>query len=258
VLRQSKERAEMANRAKSEFLANMSHELRTPLNAVLGFSEIIMNKAFGPEAVDRYADYAGDIQASGKHLLAIIDDILDLSKIEAGHSKLEESEISVAKIVSRTRILLGDRFRRAGLKLTFDLPDPTLQLRIDERKLKQALVNLLSNALKFTPRGGRVTLAAVRGADGDFGFAVRDTGIGIAGQHIETVLSPFGQVESAFSREHHGTGLGLPLARSLIELHGGRLSLVSELNVGTVATLWLPAQRLVGHLVAPRLEPAGV
>ena len=235
-----------ANHAKSEFLANISHELRTPINVILGFSDIIMKRLFGPGAMDRYADYATDINTAGNHLLAIIDDILALLKIEAGHVSLEESNVSVGTIAHETaRILFGDRFQQAGLTLAVDLPAPALLLRADERKLKQALCHLLSNSLKFTPSGGTVTLTTVTGADGSFGFAVRDTGIGIAAEDIDTALSPFGQVESAFRRRHHGTGLGLSLARSLIELHGGRMSLTSKKGVGTVVTLWLPAERLV-------------
>jgi len=249
ILHQAKDRAEVASHAKSEFLANMSHELRTPLNAILGFSEIIMKRQFGPKALDRYADYAGDIHVSGRHLLAIIDDILDLSKVEAGHDTLEENEIGIAEIAQRSHRLLGDRFEHAGLNLTFELPEPAPSLYVDERKLKQAVVNLLSNALKFTPRGGTVTLAVVYGVDGGLGLAVRDTGIGIDAKDVHTVMLPFGQIESAFQREHHGTGLGLPLARSLIELHGGRLTLASEVGVGTIVTLWLPPHRVIEQSV---------
>ncbi|HEX5279461.1 MAG TPA: hybrid sensor histidine kinase/response regulator [Micropepsaceae bacterium] len=239
-----------ANRGKSEFLANIHHELRTPINAILGFSDIIMNRLFGPGAMDRYAEYAADINTAGNHLLAIIDDILALSKIEDGEGRLDESNVRVETIAHETaRILFRDRFERAGLTLAVDLPAPGLLLHADERKLKQALSNLLSNALKFTPRGGTVTLTTVTDADCNFGLVVRDTGIGIAADDIETVLTPFGQVESAYRRQHHGAGLGLPLARALIELHGGRLTLTSELGVGTVVTLWLPAQRLVDPAV---------
>jgi PAS domain S-box-containing protein len=245
ALRHAKDKAEAASRAKSEFLANMSHELRTPLNAILGFSEIIMDRLFGPEASDRYTGYAGDIHASGQHLLAIIDDILDLAKIEAGRNQLDESVVSVTEIIDAAQRLLADRFERAGLNLQVELPDALPLLQADRRKLKQALLNLLSNALKFTPRGGTVTLAALTDAAERFGIAVRDTGIGIRAGDIETALSPFGQVESVFSRAHHGTGLGLPLARSLIELHGGALSLASEPGIGTVVTLWLPAARVI-------------
>ena len=245
ALRDAKNAAEAGNRAKSEFVANMSHELRTPLNAILGFSEIIKDRLFGPDATERYFDYTGDIHASAKHLLAIIDDILDLSKIEAGRNLLEESVVSVTEITQAARLLLRDRFEKAGLTLLVEVPEPAPQLCVDPRKFKQALLNLLTNALKFTPRGGTVTLAASFDAEGRFGFLVRDTGIGIAADNIDLVLSPFGQVASVLSRDHQGTGLGLPLARSLIELHGGQLSLTSELGVGTAMTLWLPASRVV-------------
>ena len=251
TLRHAKNAAEAGNRAKSEFVANMSHELRTPLNAILGFSEIIKDRLYGPDATDRYLGYAGDMHDSAKHLLAIIDDILDLSKIEAGRNALEESMVSATEIVDASRVLMGDRFDWAGLTLVIELPDPPPQLYVDPRKLKQALVNLLSNALKFTPRGGTVTLAALFDAEGRFGFLVRDTGIGIAADKIDLVLSPFGQVESVLSRAHQGTGLGLPLARSLIELQGGQLSVVSELGVGTTMTLWLPAARVSGAPSGP-------
>ena len=245
ALRDAKNAAEAGNRAKSEFVANMSHELRTPLNAILGFSEIIKDRLFGPDATERYFDYTGDIHASAKHLLAIIDDILDLSKIEAGRNLLEESVVSVTEITQAARLLLRDRFEKAGLTLLVEVPEPAPQLCVDPRKFKQALLNLLTNALKFTPRGGMVTLAASFDAEGRFGLLVRDTGIGIAADNIDLVLSPFGQVASVLSRDHQGTGLGLPLARSLIELHGGQLSLASELGVGTAMTLWLPAARVV-------------
>lgn len=240
-----------ANRGKSEFLANIHHELRTPINAILGFSDIIMNRLFGPGAMDRYAEYAADINTAGNHLLAIIDDILALSKIEDGEGRLDESNVRVETIAHETaRILFRDRFEQAGLTLAVELPAPGLLLRADERKLKQALNNLLSNALKFTPSGGTVTLTTVTDTDGSFGLVVRDTGIGIAAEDIETVLTPFGQVESAYRRRNHGAGLGLPLARGLIELHGGRLTLTSEVGIGTVVTLWLPAERLVDSAVA--------
>ena len=250
TLREAKTRAEEANRAKSEFLANMSHELRTPLNAILGFSEVIAGRLFGPQAIDRYADYASNINDSGRHLLSIIDDILDLSKIEAGYSELVESDVELDKVFQAARILFGDRFERSGLELRIRIPVPTIRLRADERKLTQTLVNLLSNALKFTPPGGNVTLAAVAEADGGLAISVRDTGIGIAPELIETALSPFGQIESTFSRQHHGTGLGLSLAKSLIELHGGTLALESVLGAGTAVTVRLPKERVAGDRLA--------
>jgi len=246
-LKDAKARAEDANRAKSEFLANMSHELRTPLNAILGFSDVIGRRLFGPDASERYAEYARDIHGSGTHLLGIINDILDLSKIEAGHTVLDETAVALNSVVHEVRTLLGERATNGVVAFAVDLPQPPPVLRVDERKFIQILVNLLSNAFKFTPEGGEVTLRAAFAPDGGFDVSVRDTGIGIAAEDIATVLSPFGQVESAFSRRHHGTGLGLPLAKSLAELHGGRLTLQSSEGKGTTVTVHLPPGRMVSN-----------
>jgi len=244
VLREAKVRAEIANRAKSEFLANMSHELRTPLNAILGFSDMIAEQSLGPDAVDRYSEYAVDIHKSGRHLLAIIDDILDLAKIEAGHTELAESEVPLSRLMDMFRTFLGHRFVECGIAFEVDVPHDLPSIWIDKRKMAQVIINLLSNALKFTPRGGKVVVSSRIEKDGSLAISVRDTGIGIAREDIQTVLAPFGQVESAFSRKHHGTGLGLPLARSLTELHGGTLSLESDLGQGTTVTVTLPAVRV--------------
>jgi PAS domain S-box-containing protein len=243
-LRAAKGRAEAANRAKSEFLANMSHELRTPLNAILGFSDIIAQRLFGTQAVDRYSDYARDIHRSGTHLLAIINDILDLSKIEAGHTTLEESDMVLAAMVPEVRRLLGNRLSLSAAKFFVTVPKEIV-VRMDERKFVQILINLLSNALKFTPADGSVTLSAAIEDDGGIAVSVRDTGIGIAAGDIETVLSPFGQVESVFSRKHHGTGLGVPLAKSLVELHDGSLTIESVEGAGTTVTVRLPSSRVL-------------
>ncbi|MBI3677346.1 MAG: PAS domain S-box protein [Proteobacteria bacterium] len=243
ALKGAKARADAANRAKSEFLANMSHELRTPLNAILGFSDVIAGRMFGDTVPERYCEYARDIHESGVHLLSIINDILDLSKIEAGHTMLEEREVPLEHILAETRRLLGDRGKDVALHI--DVADPSVMLRLDDRKFVQILVNLLSNAFKFTPAGGSVTLSAGVCPDGSFAVTVRDTGIGIAEADLEKVLSPFGQVESAFSRNHQGTGLGLPLAKSLAELHGGTLALESVVDHGTAVTVTLPAERVV-------------
>ncbi|HZB89978.1 MAG TPA: ATP-binding protein [Stellaceae bacterium] len=245
-LRQAKEQAETANRAKSEFLANMSHELRTPLNAILGFAEIIRDRLLGP-IPDRYAEYAQDIHSSGSHLLGIINDILDLSKVEAGRVELVEEIVDLQGIVRSVVLLLRERVATAELTLKAELPDTLLLLRGDERKLKQVLMNLLSNAVKFTPAGGEIEVRVrVDGARGAV-IEVADNGIGIAPEDIERALSPFGQVDSRLSRRYEGTGLGLPLARALAELHGGSLALESVPGRGTTVTVLLPADRLVQH-----------
>ncbi len=244
-LRAEKEKAEIANRSKSEFLANMSHELRTPLNAIIGFSEIIMNRVFGNNPPEKYDAYAVDINTSGKHLLSLINEILDLSKVEAGHSELRESEVGLETLIESSRNLFGARFQLANLAFSVDLPKPPPILLVDAGKLKQCLSNLLSNALKFTGAGGAVGITARFESNGALEIAVSDTGIGIAPPDIPKVLSPFGQVESAFHRSHTGTGLGLTITKALIEQHGGTLKIDSKPGVGTTVTLILPKNRIV-------------
>jgi signal transduction histidine kinase len=211
----------------------------------LGFSEIIHQRTFGTNAMDRYAAYAGDIHQSGSHLLSIINDILDLSKIEAGQTTLEESETGLDAIVTEVRTLLADHISQPRVAFLVNVPNPPPRLLVDQRKFIQILVNLLSNAFKFTPQDGTVTLLAVVQSDGRLAVTVRDTGIGIAPGDMDTVRAPFGQVESAFSRKHHGTGLGLPLANSLTALHGGSLTIESTEGAGTAVTVFLPASRVV-------------
>jgi PAS domain S-box-containing protein len=245
TLRLAKEQAETASRAKSEFLANMSHELRTPLNAILGFAEIIRDRLLGP-IPDRYAEYAQDIHSSGSHLLGIINDILDLSKVESGRVELVEEIVELPGIVRSVALLLRERVATAELTLKLEVPDGLL-IRADERKLKQVLMNLLSNAVKFTPAGGEIRVRAR--AEGGLGVVleVADNGIGIAPEDLARALSPFGQVDSRLSRRYEGTGLGLPLARALTELHGGTLELDSVPGRGTTVRVTLPAARLVEH-----------
>lgn len=246
-LRHMKDAAEQASRAKSEFLATMSHELRTPLNAIIGFSEIIRDEAFGPVGSGKYSDYANDINDSGQHLLGLINDILDLAKIESGADELYEEPIDIEEFVHSVMTLVGRRAEEGEIRLTWDLPEHLPALRADNRKLKQILVNLLSNAIKFTPAGGQVTLKAMVNKDGSYEFRVSDTGIGISADDIPKALSKFGQVDGALNRQYEGTGLGLPLTKALVEIHGGNLDLESEVGVGTTATACFPAERVVAR-----------
>ena len=239
----AKEEADAASRTKSEFLANMSHELRTPLNAVMGFSEVIKNELFGPVGVAQYKQYADDIYESGAHLLAIINDILDLSKVEAGKFDLNETEIQVPELCRSVIHIVKGRADEAGIMLIKRIPEKPPYLLADPRSLKQMLLNLMSNAIKFTSSGGTVDLVASIMEDGGFRFDIRDTGVGIAPEHFDTVLSPFGQVDTAHARDHQGTGLGLPLVKAFIEMHGGHIEIESELDAGTTVSLFFPPER---------------
>jgi two-component system, cell cycle sensor histidine kinase PleC len=245
-LRQSKEAAELANRSKSEFLANMSHELRTPLNAILGFSEVIRDQLFGPIGTAQYADYANDINTSGQHLLQIINDLLDLSKLEAGKIELSEEELSLASVIEDCLRLVRGRAGNVGVALKVVLPPELPGLRADGRLLKQILINLLSNAVKFTPPAGTITVGAAV-LPGRLELSVADTGIGMDAEGIAVALTAFGQVDSSLTRAHQGTGLGLPIARSLARLHGGDLTIDSALGRGTTVRVSLPACRLVNQ-----------
>ena len=245
ALLRAKEAAEFANRTKSEFLASMSHELRTPLNAIIGFSEIMDDEMLGPVGNAQYKGYVTDISDSARHLLELINDILDAAKIEAGQMSLAEVTIDPRELVESVRRLIAPRAERAELQIDLRVAKNTPALRADKTKLKQILINLLSNAVKFTPQGGRVSLSVEAAYDGGFLFRIGDSGIGIAPDDIDRAMAPFGQVDSRLSRKYEGTGLGLPLAKSLTELHGGRFELVSQLEVGTTATVYLPASRVV-------------
>jgi PAS domain S-box-containing protein len=250
-----KDHAEAANRAKSEFLAMMSHELRTPLNAIIGFSEVVIEEMYGPIGNGRYRDYLRDIRASGTHLLELINDILDLSKAEAGQIELHESLIDVAELVDHSVSLVALRARQAGVAIITDVGSDLPRLRADERKVRQALLNLMTNAVKFTPAGGQVQVRA-RLADGGLRLEVEDTGIGMSRADIPRALSPFVQIDSAINRRQAGTGLGLPLTKRLVEAHGAVFDLKSEIGVGTSVSIAFPAQRLVdravGHSAAAR------
>ncbi|WP_120496175.1 PAS domain-containing sensor histidine kinase [Kiloniella sp. EL199] len=250
-LREAKEMAEIASQMKSSFLANMSHELRTPLNAIIGFSEFITEEHLGPIAHPKYREYIGDILDSGRHLLTIVNDILDLSRVEAGEIQLNETVMCV-----RQSILSAYRFvkRQAKVKnitLDAELGDDLPYLFADERLIKQVIINLVTNAVKFTPDGGLIK-AEIRRVDEDNGIAIviSDTGIGIAKDDIERVIKPFEQCESSYTKTIEGTGLGLSLARSLMHLHGGDLSIESEVGLGTSVVLNFPVDRVVAKETA--------
>ena len=239
ALRLAKEEAELANRAKSDFLANMSHELRTPLNAVIGFAEMMIGEIFGPHGSPKYNEYVTDIKLSADHLLKIIDDILDISKIETGHLDVEMQVLAVDEIIASCLSLIRHRARQSDVRLISEV-QPGLTLFADPRLLQQILLNLLTNAVKFTPRGGSVTISAGQGPDGAPRIAVSDTGIGIAAADIDRVLEPFVRLESAFCANVEGTGLGLPLVKSLVELHGGSLEIESRPDTGTTVSVLFP------------------
>jgi PAS domain S-box-containing protein len=251
-LRIAKEDAEIANHAKSEFLAVMSHELRTPLNAVIGFSDIVLGETFGPIANERYRDYVGDIRASGAHLLELINDILDLSKAEAGQIQLTEEAVEVEPMIAACVAMLSPRAQQAGVVIQAEVASDLPDLHGDERKLRQALLNLMSNGVKFTPPEGYVRVRARMVGD-SLQIEVADNGIGIAATDIPKALSPFGQIDSALSRRHAGTGLGLPLTKRLIEAHEATFVFTSEIGVGTTATIEFPARRLLRN--APAVTP---
>ena len=244
-LRLARDQADGASRSKSEFLATMSHELRTPLNAIIGFSEIIGTETFGPIGNVKYRDYARDIHESGQHLLDLINDILDISKVESGMEELYEENVDISVVADSVLRLVRQRAQKHGVTLELELSDESPALRVDVRKLKQILVNLLSNAIKFTKSGGTVTLKGWGRIESGYVFQVIDTGIGIAPEDIPKALSQFGQVDNALNRQHEGTGLGLPLTKSLVELHGGSLDLQSDVGVGTTVTVRFPADRIV-------------
>ena len=240
------ERATTANRAKSEFLARMSHEIRTPLNAIIGFSEAIRDDLYGVGLANQYGEFAGDIHSSALFLLDLINDILDLSKIEAGKFRLNEDVIDVVPVARAVVRMLRNRAHRSGITVAVEAADGLPWLRADARAIKQILANLLSNALKFTDPGGSVTISLALADDGELDVEVIDTGVGMAAEQIPMALEPFVQLDApAGGRQLQGTGLGLPLVKSLTELHGGVLTVESGQGIGTTVTATFPSSRLV-------------
>ena len=252
---EARRRAEAANIAKSRFLAQMSHELRTPLNAILGFSEVMKTEIFGPHSVPAYKDYAGDIHNSGVHLLGLINEILDLSRIEAGRYELNEEAVSLAGVVGECSHLLQMRAKSRGLTM-HEMFEPDMpRLWADERAIRQICLNLLSNAIKFTPQGGEIWLKVGWTASGGQYLSVKDTGPGIPEEEIPIVLASFGQGSNSIKSAEQGAGLGLPIAKNLIDLHGGTFALKSKLRIGTEVIVTFPPERVMSAL-APLAEPA--
>nr|WP_281415005.1 HAMP domain-containing sensor histidine kinase [Azospirillum picis] len=255
-LDEARRQAEQAIRARTAFLATMSHEIRTPLTAMMGFAELLEQEVMGPHGVPLYRDYARDIAESGRHLMELINDLLDLSKADADRLELVEGTVDVVRVAIATARLLAERAARHGVRIVTDVPPDLPPLRADERKLRQMLLNLLSNAVKFTPADGVVTLDAWLADDGTLWLSVHDTGIGMNGDELAKALEPWGQIDSVLARGHVGTGLGLPLTKRLIELHGGRLDIVSRHDEGTVMALVFPPHR-IGRSSNPAAAPGG-
>ncbi|MCF1741802.1 sensor histidine kinase [Paradevosia shaoguanensis] len=250
---EARRHAEQANVAKSQFLATMSHELRTPLNAIIGFSEVLKSELLGPHGVPQYKEYAGDIHASGQHLLNLINELLDLSRIEAGKYDLNEEAVQLIDIAEDCRRMVEIRAKAKGIELNFTYDDNLPKLWGDERAIRQVMLNLLSNAVKFTPQSGKIALNVARSADGGQLISVRDNGPGIPQEEIETVLSSFGQGSLAQKTAEQGAGLGLPIVQRIMELHQGRFDLFSKLRFGTEVIATFPRARVMDAL-APVVE----
>ncbi len=244
TLRMAKEQADAANQAKSTFLANMSHELRTPLNAIIGFSEMMIKGTFGPLGNDRYKEYLGDIHLSARHLLEIINEVLDMSKIEAGRVELDEEKLNIEQLISSVTRMMASRAFSSGLKLEEHVQPALPLIRADTRLVRQILINLVGNAVKYSNAGGLITVSAYTAAGGALHVVVEDTGIGIPPERIKDAMEPFGQVNKP-SDNRGGTGLGLPLAKAMMELHGGTLELQSEFGKGTKVVISFPSDRIL-------------
>jgi two-component system cell cycle sensor histidine kinase PleC len=250
---EARRHAEQANIAKSQFLATMSHELRTPLNAIIGFSEVLQSELLGPHQVPQYKEYAGDIHSSGQHLLNLINELLDLSRIEAGKYELNEEAVSLVDIAEDCRRMMEIRAKAKTIELTFNYGTNLPKLWGDERAIRQVLLNLLSNAIKFTPQSGKIQCVVNRSPDGGQMISVRDNGPGIPEDEIETVLSSFGQGSLAQKTAEQGAGLGLPIVQKIMELHQGRFDLFSKLRFGTEVIATFPRARVMDAL-APVVE----
>ena len=248
-LRAAIERAEYASRAKTEFLANTSHELRTPLNAIIGFSELLQ-AGIPQQLTEKQSEYAADIHSSGLHLLSILSDILDVSKIESEATELYEEDVTIGDEAKLCLRMVSERANAAGVELNADISSQLPKVRADSRMVRQILINLMSNAVKFTPSGGRATISARLSANGGMIIDVADTGIGMSASDIPKALEKFGQIDGALDRRYEGTGLGLPLAKAQIELHGGTLKIISKVDSGTTVQVRFPPHRTLAHVEA--------
>jgi two-component system cell cycle sensor histidine kinase PleC len=236
----AKDAAEAANDAKSEIMANMSHELRTPLNAIIGFAEMLERQVLGPIGNPRYVGYAHDVHMSGRHLLSIINTILDLAKTHLSRLELDVETIDIGTLLRECFSVMRLQADKAELHFVLDVPDSPLLATVDDTRLRQVIYNLLSNGIKFTDPGGTIMLTGTRGSDGGITIRVADTGVGMTGEEIDTALQPFMQVKQSNRRISAGTGLGLPFAKTIAELHGGRLEIISAKGSGTAVTVVLP------------------
>ena len=242
-LMEARSQAELASRAKGDFLANMSHELRTPLNAIIGFSEVISNELFGPIANEKYLEYIKDIHASSLHLLSIINDVLDMSKIEAGKVELAKDVVQINHVIAEVTRMVGERARGRGIELIVQLADDDLAIWADERSVKQVLLNLLANAINFSRPGGKAWVRVIDEHPESAVLEIEDQGIGMNEEEQERALQPFGQAKPAMTRDYGGTGLGLPITKGLVEAHGGTLTIESRAGVGTTVRISMPRER---------------